>query len=174
MNKWIWVIMWELMFYKYTLWHFLSQKAYVFKIRNNVIYTEKLIQIYKVFPMLLDHAFKIVFKNHIFYAPGIKDSTILGNKENKKHKEKLLLINLGDASVDQNNNDRSKDFHAQRRWASEQGTGLDRCLWPQTSDQPVEFAPWAPQASLSWLRHQGCGLTTGASINESGKKTWGK
>ena len=58
---------------------------------------------------------KLFLKITFFYAPGIKDSTILGNKENKKHKEKLLLINLGDASVDQNNNDRSKDFHAQRR-----------------------------------------------------------
>lgn len=50
--------------------------------------------------MFLDYVFKIVFKNYIFYVFGIKDSIILGNKENKKYKEKLFLINLGDVFVD--------------------------------------------------------------------------
>lgn len=52
--------MWELIFYKYSLWHFLSQKSYVLK-NGSVIYTEKLIQIYKGFPVLLDNIVKIVF-----------------------------------------------------------------------------------------------------------------
>lgn len=46
--------------------------------------------------MFLKLFLKIIF----FYVFGIKDSIILGNKENKKYKEKLFLINLGDVFVD--------------------------------------------------------------------------
>lgn len=53
------------LFCKYTLGHFLSQQSCNFKNRD-VIYTEKLIQIYKGSLMLSDNAFENIFKNHIF------------------------------------------------------------------------------------------------------------
>lgn len=40
--------------------------ACFFKNRNNIIYTEKLIQINKDFPMFSYNASKTVFKNYIF------------------------------------------------------------------------------------------------------------
>lgn len=56
-----------------------------FKNISNVIYTEKLNQINKGYLMLLDNASKVIFLI-IFYASGIKHSTMLQNKENKRQK----------------------------------------------------------------------------------------
>lgn len=81
---------------------------------GSVIYSEKLIQIYRGFPTFLDN-FKIVFKKNHILCPNIKGRTILENKETEKHFKNLLFINIGEVSLNQNNNNKHEDFQIQRR-----------------------------------------------------------